>query len=90
MDEIGYLADGIADSAASIGLKRTRLASLSGDELAFSPGSTLIMLSSLDILKRMQDVVWMAKMKVCGQSKRLWEAFLSARGDGDEVCLPTH
>lgn len=34
----------------------------------------------------MMDEEWAAKMHVCGQSERLWEA-LSANRQDDEVCM---
>lgn len=28
---------------------------------------------------------WLAKMKICGQTERVWAAFVHARGAGDDV-----
>jgi hypothetical protein len=33
----------------------------------------------------MQDEIWMSKMKICGQTERVWEAFHAVREDGDDV-----
>jgi hypothetical protein len=33
----------------------------------------------------MQDEIWMLKMKICGQTERVWEALYAVREDGDDV-----
>ena len=35
----------------------------------------------------MQEEDWFGKMEICGQTERIWDAFVRARGDGDEVTL---
>jgi len=42
-------------------------------------------MSSLDVLRSLQDEQWAQKVHVCDQSEALWEGLMSARKDGDDV-----
>jgi hypothetical protein len=41
----------------------------------------------MDVLRNMCDESWMEKMKICGQTERIWDAFAAAREGGDDVSL---
>lgn len=42
--------------------------------------------SSVDLLGNMLQEEWLAKMKLCGQTERVWAALSDAKGNGaDDV-----
>jgi len=42
-------------------------------------------LSCVDILGNMQSEEWISKLRICGQTERVWAAFQGVRGEGDDV-----
>jgi hypothetical protein len=46
-----------------------------------------LIVSCVDILENMQDEIWMSKMKICGQTERVWDAFNGVRANNDIVSV---
>lgn len=85
MDEVGYLTEGIQDASNSLSVKRVR--SVSRFSLIEQVDESL---SSIDILRNMQDPEWSSKVLICGQTDRIWDAFMTARGHEDDVGALLH